>query len=270
MDKKSHPASRPAGATAVAGTPNPDALLEQLAAAEIDRILEEAGAGDAAGARESDAATAMPQTTDADGAESDVADASRKAAEAAIAEELDGLYAALNAIDSPTAPQPATRPPPEPPLPPPASTTTAPGQAAGTVAPSAAVDAPVRPAAAPRGEMAGASRSDSEVAAIGEMPPAAQQPAPPNGGQIDPDEQTGRLEKTALTDDAPVGGPDEGLEGASSAGSGVPLYVRLLELVNLPVSGLSAGARAVMGKVAIGTLINALVLLGYLALTRRL
>jgi len=279
MDRSTEVAEGPTHKSAPAGTANADDLLEQLAAAEIDRMLEEAEAGgrSAPGKTEAESIPA-PAARDA-AARTD--DAAAAAAQETLARELEDLYAALNAGSSETAAAQASQPAPPSSGPARAQSSSVAGAAGETQ--SAAADVP--PAAA---EVAAVEAAPAEVEATARVSASASAgPAPPvqppdavqsrqsqqNTGEsaaLDPEEQTGPLEKNALTGEAQI--PDGGrVENRLSAAASMvrSLAVRVLELVNLPVCGLSDGARNLMGKVAIGTLINALLLLGYLAIMKK-
>ena len=109
-----------------------------------------------------------------------------------------------------------------------------------------------------------------------EIPPLAAPGAERSSApEINVAEQTGALEREALTAQLPEPAADESLqqmdarnEGNEGQAESLPWFVRVLEWINLPLAGIGDEARAMLGKIAIVTLINALALLAY-ALLRR-
>ena len=266
-------------------TPSADDLLAKMANEEIDRLLGEADTERPTTAPPPDLNTdpaptlAPAQTppllaTENPTPNNSVAIRHRSAPRKSdppdpdITRQLDDLFAELNTSPAATA---ATPPPPPTPAaqpdpqtarqldnaPPRIDIPAPPPPPSPTLQPPPAADPVTQPAPPPAPNLAIADNA----------PPA-----------IDVADQTGPIERQALTPqsaDAPP--PDHSTDQAapppnppaSDDTATLPLFVRILEWINAPVARFGDDARSLIGKVAILTLLNAVLLLLYLLIFRR-
>jgi hypothetical protein len=286
---KAAAAEKPAapGVAAPAQQPSPasaDDLLAQLAGEEIDRLLAEAGAErpsrparpdlqgvarpvapapaiDIAQPAASVAPTALPGADPAAGA---ILKTSTD--EPVISRELDALFDNLTSGERPA-------PPPRP------RGADVPAAPVATMQPAALPEAVAPAIQAPATDTSASGRTTIEEAAAVEAgkeieavssaastesaPHAAEQPTTTIA-----DMATSSAEAAALRDDAPAADVQELLleEGDLAP---PPLYVRALELLNIPFDALPETLRDLLGKIAILTLFNSLAVLAYVLLFRR-
>jgi hypothetical protein len=228
-----------------------DELLAQLAGEEIDRLLAEADAEQAAGEKpgENAALRANPACGIASPAVPGAPSRGASLAEAADAElsaQLDNLFADLtvNAPDSPL----LSAAPVEPTTPPPASppAISADDLIASTVAPT-------QPPIAVQSQSNAAS--DSADALIHPVEEELR--------------ETEALERGARA--APADAPEDSTLAALAAEETrpLPLFLRPLEWINAPLDAFPESVRNLVGKVAILTTINALSILAYVFFFRR-
>jgi hypothetical protein len=249
------------GSAAMGGT---DDLLAQLAGDEVDRLLSEADAVPP------DPAHADRPPLDADAATEPGGDAAKSRA------AMEDLFDEMDAADAVTASVNASKP-----------KESDKGKSAQAVieeradalverarreADEAAVaavvetpepqDAPPSAAAALAAEM-DADEAAHQAALARMMKPGkpAPTPAPPSAVDAEPVEVTA----TTTIDEAAV----EFAQADDAAAERVPLLVRVLEFLNAPLAGLSAGVREALGKIAIVTAVNAVAVLVYVLIFRR-
>jgi hypothetical protein len=250
--------------------PAADDLLAQLAAEDIDRMLAEAEVE----TTPAPVATAPGEPVADDASKSASIPDDQVVDTESVSSELEELLAKEEAAQAGSPPAsaaaslnesavaPATSEPLEdsasvsdPSIPSPGS-----GQASEGLAPQAAVSAPAVPteglAAAPRksdGTSTATSTespdSPSHTSAQAAIPAAAATSSPPKEASTD-----------ATTHDASSAGEDE---------TPIPIYIRVLEFINSPLDSLPDPIREIVGKIALVTFINAVVVIGYVLLFRR-
>jgi len=208
-----------------------DELLSKMAGAEIDRLLAETEADRAKAAPS--AAASTPTTDSSPQPPSAVA-----AEDSALAAQLDDLIQGLEPD--------GTKPPVAPAI----------GDVVGAAEakpapPAASVAEPAMPPAEPTSAPAAEADRIEKLAAeleVDKPPAAAPAPAPPAEPSVEP-----------LAAEAP----------AAKQEPGIPLLLRPLIWINAPLAGCSDGARALIGKAAIVTIVNATAILLYTVLVKR-
>jgi hypothetical protein len=241
--------------------PTTDELLAQLAGDEIDRMLADADAA-APGAvpLEIPEPSALKNALDAQNRVESAPNPPQVSAapagdEVDVARQLDALFDELNA-SAPIGPplKPKTISPAHPPAP-------------------VAVDPAAQETIAQAAQQANSEVEQQLDALFKELTspqattPKAANPAPQPAAEsspstIDVAEQIGAAEKHVLSQ------PDGGEESHDQQEDRVPFLVRLLELVNAPLAFCSDSVRDAVGKIALMTLFNALLLLAYVAFFR--
>ena len=261
----------PTNQAASAAAPGADDLLAQMAGEEIDRLLaDESLTGESiADSSSSPADTTLTQpavaTPSAPGSEPDPE----------TAMQLDALFAELMAVE-PVVPASVPRPAPRP-----AEASRPAIEQVDTVlsqqlddlfaqlqSEEAAV-APVAPDVSP----APVSQPAAPPAAVAMPTVAAEQP--PAEMPVDPADQTSALERQVLSAEL-LNTADETTAAASPDAPPadepqeprVPLYLRLLELVNAPLANASETIRDFIGKAAIMNIVLALLILMYVLFVR--
>lgn len=247
---------------------NTDDLLSQMAGEEIDRLLAEADT------ESREAAAGMCGEPDAGAAQTEMpASAAISAADLdeQTSRQLDDLFAQLNA------PMPQDEPAEMPVV-------------SKTRAPEAGVPkevAAATEAAAPGGddELAVDSAMAQQLkdvfnqlttpenlppkAEVGEGKPAA---ASGKSDSVDLADQTGAAERHVLAAEMPEENEEEQADRAaldSQEGERVPVMIRVLAAINWPLNYCSEGVRSAVGKVAVVTLVNAIMLLFYVVFFKR-
>lgn len=229
-------------------TGNVDDLLAQMAGDEIDRLLAEdenqepaAPAAPADHPVESDSAV-EPQVL------KQQADAEKTAAieetPPDISQQLDALFGELTREPAPgvAVETPAQA----------AAVAESPQPIAATVAPDADAAAPAGDAVESQAaDSAGSADSPADVPAV----PTDKSPVAAQAEEATSQERAALIEEPVLPE-------------ADDAQSGVPLHLKLLVWINAPLAWCGDSGREWMGKVAILTLINALVLLAYVLFFR--
>lgn len=240
--------------------PSADDLLAQMAGEEIDRLLADESAleeiSSASASRPMDVPPAsVPSAPAAAPA------ASIEEPDSETARQLDALFAELVSSEPPV---PANPPPRLAPAPAPAPVPVAHAEADAAI--SQQLD-----------DLFAQLQAGEPVAGAAETPPApAPAPAePPVPISLDPADQTSALERQVLAAEVldpepaePEPAPVEGDLPIEPPTPRVPLYLRLLELINAPVANISDTFREALGKVAIATLVNALLILMYVLFVR--
>ena len=246
----------PINSTSLGTATSADDLLARLAGEEIDRLLADESLGEGAELAE---ATAEPDPLlPPSKTEPEAVDAP----DPETARQLDELFAQLVDTDSGNAPAPARQP------------TTSPASA--TVADSVLsqqLDDLFAPLEAEPADSAAPAPRPAPLAAPAQ--PAVPAEAPEATTSVDPADQTGALERQVLAADllesqesaenAPV--EDEAVDD-QPAEPRVPICLRLLELLNAPLANVSETVRNVLGKAAVVTLVNALLILIYVLFVR--
>ena len=261
----------PTNQAASAAAPGADDLLAQMAGEEIDRLLadESLTAESIADSPSSPAATTRAQpavaTPSAPGSEPDPD----------TAMQLDALFAELVAVE-PVVPASVPRPAPRP-----AEASRPAIEQVDTVlsqqlddlfaqlqSEEAAAAPPVPVSPAP------VSQPAPQPAVVAMPTVAAEQP--PAEMPVDPADQTSALERQVLSaellntadETTSAASPDAPTPADEPQEPRVPLYLRLLELVNAPLANASETIRDFIGKAAIMNIVLALLILMYVLFVR--
>jgi len=242
------PKQRPGSTSPGAAPTNVDDLLAQLAGEEIDRLLAEAETGrtpesaeppraESPAARPPSPVRTKPPTLDP------VAQAASDPVDAAMSAQLDELFDQLESQKAPAA--------------------TPAGPAAEAAAPvvTPTPEAPALIATAPAAEAVPAAGGHE---AVNVAPPAEAAEAAPSvsfatAGEL----ATTPAERVALELDLPEPSP------AEVAPEEPTRLVRFLELLNAPLIAAPEALRALVGKIALVTLFNAVAVLVYVLIFRR-
>lgn len=250
--------------------PNPDAagsaddVLSQLAGSEIDRLLAEADA-DSAVASAPLAPDAVESTEQKkitpDPREAAAVETELGLDEASLTSQLDELF---NQLQQDTAPKPVKAAPPAP-VEPAAQPTIAQAPPADIASPEAATAE-----GAERAALLEAAGFDANAAS----PESAAAPTPVVATEAKPETKVGvpapaapapdpaSSERSAVLDAA-------GFDTSPDADAPLPIWLKPLEWINAPVQHCSPAVRQAMGRAAIVTLVNAVLVLSYVAISHK-
>jgi hypothetical protein len=218
-----------------------DEVLSQLAGSEIDRLLAEAEVAPAekdAGA--SDKNDSSTQTSIKPDPRAAAAETELGLDEAALTNQLDELFDKLQQDTAAKTPEPATAAQAQPASPPAAEAPATEGAERAALLEAAGFNADAKPADAPPAQAAAPAASESATAPA----PAASETS----------------ERDAVLSAA-------GFENPQSDQESDPIWIKPLVWINAPLTNCSPAVRQAMGRAAIVTMVNALLVLSYLAIT---